>query len=203
MHEKTILFPLLPITLLANRFPQDALWFTYYASYSMIPLYIKDHNLLMALSVMCGFWALMPTEKDSKPQQVLFGISIMTIVYYAFPAPARYPDLHSVVVSAFSCFVFCLFYVWMLKRQWDLSKSVSVVCSKPFWECIPSSKKLEMMVALIARDSLLSPHSSQPFECTILLLRFSNTRSLETMYALRSASRFAFVGIRPFQCFML
>lgn len=133
MHEKTILFPLLPITLLANRFPQEALWFTYYASYSMIPLYIKDHNLLMALSVICGFWALMSTEKDSKPQQVLFGISVITVVYYAFPPPARYPDLHSVVVSAFSCFVFCLFYVWMLKRQWDLSKSVSAVCSKLFW----------------------------------------------------------------------
>ena len=38
VHEKTILFPLLPMVLLAPSEPEMAMVFTYFASYSMIPL---------------------------------------------------------------------------------------------------------------------------------------------------------------------
>ena len=128
VHEKTILFPLLPMVLLAPSEPEMAMVFTYFASYSMIPLYFKDHNLLMAVAVIVGFLVLVPKEDLSKGWRLLMCFSVLVFGYYAFPPPARYPDLHSVFLSAFSCFVFSLFYLVMLKKQWEAAKTVFRVC---------------------------------------------------------------------------
>lgn len=111
------------MVLLTPNEPGAAMIFTYFASYSMIPLYIKDNNLLMAVAVIFGFLVLMPKEDVSKGWRILVYISVFLFGYYAFPPPARYPDLQSVVISAFSCFVFSLFYLVMLKKQWDATKT--------------------------------------------------------------------------------
>ncbi|KAK8818248.1 dolichyl pyrophosphate Man9GlcNAc2 alpha-1,3-glucosyltransferase [Blastocystis sp. ATCC 50177/Nand II] len=124
VHEKTILFPLLPMVLLAPSEPEMAMVFTYFASYSMIPLYAKDHNLLMTVAIIVGFLVLVPKEDLSKGWRLLMCFSVLVFGYYAFPPPARYPDLHSVFLSAFSCFVFSLFYLVMLKKQWEAAKTV-------------------------------------------------------------------------------
>lgn len=137
------------MVLLTPYEPGAAMIFTYFASYSMIPLYIKDNNLLMAVAVIFGFLVLMPKEDVSKGWSILVYISIIFFGYYAFPPPARYPDLQSVFISAFSCFVFCLFYLVMLKKQWEASKTVCSVF------CHTCSQKSESHNPPLLRSTLL------------------------------------------------
>ena len=131
VHEKTILFPLLPILLLSYDDADQAIWFTLSASFSMIPLYIKDHNLFMALCVILCFLIVFPLQKPvnffswEKGNQMItlggFGGMLSLLLFYCFPAPSRYPDLHSVLISAYSCVLFS-FHDYLLLR-------------KLYWEC--------------------------------------------------------------------
>ena len=56
VHEKSILFPLLPISLLAMDFPLLAAWFPAVASFSMFPLLKKDQLRLAYIGCLM-IWA--------------------------------------------------------------------------------------------------------------------------------------------------
>ncbi len=56
VHEKSILFPLLPISLLAIEYPVLAAWFPAMAAFSMFPLLMKD-NLRLAYIGCLTVWS--------------------------------------------------------------------------------------------------------------------------------------------------
>lgn len=126
VHEKTILFPLLPMLLLGKTDPDEAIWFSFMASYSMIPLYVKDSNLLLGLVYTSVILFVLPPQKPIgvTPNRAvnwfftvcLMGVVCCSVLYYALPPPARYPDLHSVLISSVSCGYFILEYVSVLVK---------------------------------------------------------------------------------------
>ena len=129
MHEKTILFPLLPLILSFVESPEVALFFEFVASFSMIPLYVKDANLLPAFAYTLAFYfcfhsaASVPfTRWDRLNRWIVRMLIVMMCLlslYYTVPPPSRYPDLHSVLISAFSFSVFSLYYFLVLRLQYN------------------------------------------------------------------------------------
>ena len=108
---------------------QMQLLFELVASFSMVPLYIKDGNLLPAILFSTAFYFFM-TSKEAIPftpfemiNRILQGFiyvgMVILLFLYAIPAPERYPDLHSVLISAFSFGVFLLYYFMVLRLQYD------------------------------------------------------------------------------------
>lgn len=131
VHEKTILFPLIPLLLFVNESAQNRnikSFFELAASFSMIPLYIKDGTLLPAVAYTAVFYlcfninSIVPfTTYKSLDTFISFAILVgMTVLFafYAFPPPSRYPDLHSVLISSFSFGFFSLFYLMILRIQY-------------------------------------------------------------------------------------
>ena len=140
VHEKTILFPLIPLLLLVDNDQNRSIksFFELAASFSMIPLYIKDGTLLPAVAYTIIFHLCLSTKSiipftshksfDSFLSFIIrIGIAGLS-VFYLVPPPSRYPDLHSVLVSSFSFGIFSLFYLMILRIQYqatyeDLRKS--------------------------------------------------------------------------------
>ena len=120
--------------LLGKTDPDEAIWFSFMASYSMIPLYVKDmiplyvkdSNFLLGLVYTGVILFILPPRNPigvtpNKTANRFFTICLMgvigaSILYYAFPPPARYPDLHSVLVSSISCGYFLLEYLLVLVK---------------------------------------------------------------------------------------
>ena len=157
------------------------LLFELVASFSMIPLYIKDGNLLPATLFTMAFYFFM-TSKDIIPftpfetiNQILQGFiyvgMAILLSLYAISAPERYPDLHSVLISAFSFGVFLLYYLMVLRLQY------SEVVSKPKNEWFP------FLVLIFV------------YHCFFV---FSQNRKSYHMFAIRSASKIPFVSNKLF-----
>ena len=129
VHEKTILFPLLPLVLSFTEQPEVALFFDFVASFSMIPLYVKDANLLPAVAYSLAFYfclhrrASIPFTPWDRLNRWIVQVSTIVMgilcLYYAVPPPSRFPDLHSVLISAFSFSVFSLYYFLVLRLQYN------------------------------------------------------------------------------------
>ncbi|XP_039050924.1 probable dolichyl pyrophosphate Man9GlcNAc2 alpha-1,3-glucosyltransferase [Hibiscus syriacus] len=75
VHEKSILLPLLPLTLLALEERRSILWLTHFAMFSMLPLLHRDKLILpyMALYALhpclfCTWWSrgAMQRKQDSR-----------------------------------------------------------------------------------------------------------------------------------------
>ena len=113
--------------LLTKSHPSESIWFCLMASYSMIPLYIKDSNFLMGVIYTMTFFVVLTPQKSmeitsSRLVNRAITISLLagvggSVLYYAFPPPMRYPDLHSVIISSISCGYFVLEYLAVLRRQ--------------------------------------------------------------------------------------
>ena len=67
MHEKSILLPLLPVTLLAHKHPGLAMWLCTVATFSMFPLLKKD-GLSLAYAASLLIWAGIALLQPSLPQ---------------------------------------------------------------------------------------------------------------------------------------
>lgn len=164
VHEKTILFPLLPMMLLTNQYPELTKWFVYYASYSMIPLYIKDINLIQAIALMFGYLILCPPQSFTKPIPCIgFVVSLVILCYYYMDPPLRYPDLHSVLISSFSCFVFCVFYCIMMVQQYRVvyhselvEKKRDYFCLFPFIIILMNTLRIIPKLSIVGKSILLS-----------------------------------------------
>lgn len=95
----------------------------------MIPLYVKDANLLPAFAYTLAFYfcfhsaASVPfTRWDRLNRWIVRMLIVMMCLlslYYTVPPPSRYPDLHSVLISAFSFSVFSLYYFLVLRLQYN------------------------------------------------------------------------------------
>ena len=111
---------------------QMQLLFELTSSFSMIPLYIKDSNLLPALVLIAVFYVCLMGKGEEIPftpfprvnrfiRRGIYVMMVLLVAFYAVPAPSRFPDLHSVFISSFSFGVFFLYYFMVLGLQYNES----------------------------------------------------------------------------------
>jgi len=136
VHEKSILLPLLPASLLAKREPLLFGWLVYYALLSMYPLLSRDQLVLqyMAFLALFGIIYYSPGGRCNTGEQTLsvrnrafmvlpFLCSVaLHIVYLILQPPEKYPFLFEALIMSlcFSQFVILTCYTnikqWMLDR---------------------------------------------------------------------------------------
>ena len=133
VHEKSILLPLLPASLLALHEPHLYGWFTYYALFSMFPLICRDQLLLQYIAVLGLFFLIYysPGGSYGKEVKIPFGIKavlslpllcsiILHIVYLQIEPPKRYPFLFDALIM-FICFSqFVILSLYTNYKQWML-----------------------------------------------------------------------------------
>jgi len=129
VHEKHILLPLLPASLLAPRHPALFGWFASVASFSLYPLLKRDGQSLPYFVGQAAYFALSlhlealvvqqrPVPSASLAQLIriamgtsLLGMLTLHLLEATVLPPSRYPDLHTVVFAAYSCLHFVVAYV--------------------------------------------------------------------------------------------
>ena len=129
VHEKHILLPLLPASLLAHKQPTFFAWFATISAFSLYPLLKRDGLSLPYAIGQMGFLALLRTPLlmgGTKEESValplprlasyamglsLVGMLALHGLELLVTPPARYPDLHSVLFAAYSCGHFCAAYL--------------------------------------------------------------------------------------------
>jgi alpha-1,3-glucosyltransferase len=133
VHEKSILLPLLPASLLALHEPHLHGWFTYYALFSMYPLICRDQLLLQYIAVL-GLFVLIyysPGGNYGKGVKIPSGTTavlslpllcsiLLHIVYLQIEPPKRYPFLFDALIM-FICFSqFIILTLYTNYKQWML-----------------------------------------------------------------------------------
>lgn len=147
VHEKSILLPLLPASLLALEEPRMYGWFVYFALFSMYPLICRDQLLLQYIAVLSLFFLIYYSPGGSygkrsniscKAKLVLslpFLCSLLLhITYLQIEPPKRYPFLFDALIM-FVCFSqFVILAVYTNYKQWMLdSNSRSIGVKKDLW----------------------------------------------------------------------
>lgn len=133
VHEKSILLPLLPASLLALEEPQLYCWFIHYALLSMYPLISRDKLILQYIASL-GLFLLVFYSSDRASMKrskiysknliwlvPLLGSVVLHVVYLLMKPPEKYPYLFEALMMllSFSQFVFFTFYSNV--KQWKLS----------------------------------------------------------------------------------
>ncbi|KAI3867136.1 hypothetical protein MKX03_026951 [Papaver bracteatum] len=139
VHEKSILLPLLPATLLALEEPLLFRWLTYFALLSMFPLFCRDRLILPYVALLILFVliyyipGIRPTKKrESSPTGlkklvmilVLLCSFFLHIVYVTLRPPQKYPFLFEAVIMLLSCSQFVTISVYSNLKQWMLESSI-------------------------------------------------------------------------------
>ncbi|KAJ0099239.1 hypothetical protein Patl1_21464 [Pistacia atlantica] len=141
VHEKSILLPLLPASLLALEEPRPFRWLTHHALFSMFPLLYRDKLILpyMAMYALYTLLYLTPggrsrlkkTDPSSSIASIMIGFlylcsSILHIVYLTIRPPEKFPYLFEamIMLMCFPQFVLCAFY--SNAKQWLLSKHSTI-----------------------------------------------------------------------------
>lgn len=134
VHEKGILYPLLPASLLIWRYPNEMVTFTVAAALSMAPLLLKDGLLFALVGTLLAYAGVLtfvnPSDGDGtgcgrRPwtrqalDRILVCITAATVALkVCLPPPPSLPYLYDLFISA-SCFlVFCCTFVSMNVEQW-------------------------------------------------------------------------------------
>ncbi|VAH90582.1 unnamed protein product [Triticum turgidum subsp. durum] len=143
VHEKSILLPLLPASLLALHEPHLHGWFTYYALFSMYPLICRDQLLLQYIAVL-GLFVLIyysPGGNYGKGTNISSGtMAVLSLpllcsillhtVYLQIEPPKRYPFLFEALIM-FICFSqFIILTLYTNYKQWMLDFHPRPVGSK-------------------------------------------------------------------------
>ncbi|RZC57799.1 hypothetical protein C5167_005103 [Papaver somniferum] len=139
VHEKSILLPLLPATLLALEEPLLFRWLTYFALLSMFPLLCRDCLILPYVALLILFVliyyipGIRPTKKrESSPTGlkklamilVLLCSFFLHIVYVTLRPPQKYPFLFEAVIMLLSCSQFVTIAAYSNLKQWMLESSI-------------------------------------------------------------------------------
>lgn len=148
VHEKSVLLPALPVTLLAASEPELAAALPILAVFSMWPLLKKD-GLGLAYVAVAAFFVSISKQtsaatvttfgrtsveaKSARQATTAFlqhlvmdcgtGISLVGALLIhaatmAFPAPARYPYLHDAAFTTYAFAHFILIWGYLNWRQW-------------------------------------------------------------------------------------
>ncbi|PON39769.1 Glycosyl transferase, ALG6/ALG, partial [Parasponia andersonii] len=135
VHEKSILLPLLPASLLAIEEPFLHNWMTLYSLFSMFPLLVRDKLVLPYIALLALFSLLNRaapirsrgiTETHSLRSFVtasfLLCALILHAVYLTMPAPHRYPFLYEALIMLLCFSQFVSLAVYTNAKQWMLLK---------------------------------------------------------------------------------
>ncbi|KAH9989678.1 glucosyltransferase [Russula compacta] len=131
VHEKTILLPLLPLTLLLSTAPHDSSTFKLgvlannVGVFSMWPLLRKDGLATQYIALTLLWNRLIGHGPFVAAQQVTFldmftwvvylGCALLHLLEFAYRPPARYPDLFTVLNVLLSTPVFLFTWLWSIK----------------------------------------------------------------------------------------
>lgn len=134
VHEKSILLPLLPVTMLAPWEPFVALAFPLVAMLSMLPLLEKDGLVVPYYALMVVFASTASAGhgfggsnggSGSTWRRVYFlataaGGILLHMLRLMVPPPPRLPFLHDALVTGFAFAHFAGFFIYLVYRQWQL-----------------------------------------------------------------------------------
>ncbi|KAG0015268.1 Glucosyltransferase-like protein [Entomortierella chlamydospora] len=124
VHEKSILIPMLPITLLILDEPAVASLFVTLATFTMFPL-LKQELLLLQYFVVLGFWIWLTKGTFSTASKLLQFLSVVNLLVitslhvaeFTISPPARYPDIYAVANALWGAGGFTLFWAYFNYRQ--------------------------------------------------------------------------------------
>ncbi|XP_058075190.1 probable dolichyl pyrophosphate Man9GlcNAc2 alpha-1,3-glucosyltransferase [Magnolia sinica] len=134
VHEKSILLPLLPASLLALEEPLLFRWLTHYALFSMFPLLCRDHLIIpyAALFVLFFLTYYMPYVRhnmrgmDSPAMRkalmtlALVCSLILHLTYLTLQPPEKYPFLFEALLMILCFSQFVIITVYSNLKQWKL-----------------------------------------------------------------------------------
>ncbi|KAJ3112248.1 Glucosyltransferase-like protein [Phlyctochytrium bullatum] len=122
VHEKSILIPLLPLTMIMPEEPMVGLLVHAVSMFSMYPLLRKD-GLAIPSIAMTTLFVLLASGRASTlnlrtPLPYIYAIMASLITLdFAVPPPPRYPDLYVVLNVVVSCAVFAGAFLYLNLRQ--------------------------------------------------------------------------------------
>lgn len=124
VHEKNILMPLLPLTLLYDQFPVLVTWYTSVACFSMFPLLVRDGlGLPYVCAMLCllclGRWSWLTLLTSVPPMMV-----IHFLMAWVDP-PATLPYLWVQACTSYSFAIFAIIYVVLHSLQLTLGRESS------------------------------------------------------------------------------
>ena len=150
VHEKTILFCLLPINLLFTKYPVFSSWFSLVATFRFLAFFMHYSLILASLypllkkdGLMIPYFVMFFTQvivfpfencRSSLEKGFIFACLFMMgglHMFYCYPAPMKYPDIHSFLISCYSCACFLLAFAYMYrqliqtltKQDWSIWKT--------------------------------------------------------------------------------
>ncbi len=126
VHEKSILLPLLPATILFLEQPVWVDWFIQTALFSLYPLLKKDESGLAFLALVL-LWTSLSSFASLQTRSLLgrliilgsYGGLVVSVVgeWFVEP-PKRLPDIYVMMNVVVSTGVFFLFFVYMNVQVW-------------------------------------------------------------------------------------
>ncbi|XP_022148195.1 probable dolichyl pyrophosphate Man9GlcNAc2 alpha-1,3-glucosyltransferase isoform X2 [Momordica charantia] len=144
VHEKSILLPLLPASMLALDEPSLFRHFLHYALLSMFPLVVRDKLVQAYLSIYALTFLIINASNQGRQKMgaflsggVLFGCLlfcslVLHIVYLVVRPPERYPFIFEAVIMLLCFSQFMFIAVFTNIKQWTLSKAVPQMDKQKF-----------------------------------------------------------------------
>ncbi|KAF6153700.1 hypothetical protein GIB67_000933 [Kingdonia uniflora] len=143
VHEKSILLPLLPASLLALEEPLLFKWLTYYALFSMFPLLCRDNLIIPYIALLALFILIcyppngrrQPTSRTHSMFSLktlvmillLLSSFILQIMYLTLRPPERYPFLFEAMIMLLCFSQFVLLAGYTNTKQWIFSNSSTLM----------------------------------------------------------------------------
>ena len=147
MHEKSILLPLLPASLLAVEEPFIFRWFMQFAMVSMFPLICRDSLVVPYLALFALFILIFNAPGQQRVREsnyfsyylgvttmrlILLFCFILHIVYLTMLPPEKYPFLFEAIIMNLCFSQFVLVTLGCNIKQWVLNKPVKLEVEKKF-----------------------------------------------------------------------
>ncbi|KAI9354784.1 glycosyl transferase [Zopfochytrium polystomum] len=141
VHEKSILLPLLPASLLLLEEPIAGTLFINVAVFSMLPLLKRDGLVISTFAATCLFNIAIALGRQTAQKEftmartvwfhlvlqfAVVGMLSLVAADQLYSPPERYPDLHVVANCVFSCALFLGIWAWYNVRQLFLEEDGKV-----------------------------------------------------------------------------
>lgn len=132
VHEKQVLIPLIPVSLLAGDLPELSLWMSVVSAFSMYPLLEREglavaYIVLLFVHVVLTAMLFPDIFCRLRSKLVAFVLCFITIVLHGVrqlgPAFESKPDLYTVFMTVFACGQFCAIYAILIRNVSKGSKS--------------------------------------------------------------------------------
>ncbi|RHN50439.1 putative dolichyl-P-Glc:Man(9)GlcNAc(2)-PP-dolichol alpha-1,3-glucosyltransferase [Medicago truncatula] len=141
VHEKSILLPLLPATMLALEEPFIFKWFMKFAMFSMFPLMCRDGLIVPYFALFALFILVLNAPGQHRVKEnnyfhnylgattihlILFFSLILHIVYLTMQPPKKYPFIFEAIIMNLCFSQFVIVTLGCNVKQWMLNKPVKL-----------------------------------------------------------------------------